>query len=83
MALLQTSVKHDGNHFGLLIYDEPTQHSIGAEDARAFFNNIIALGERCQVIAGITVNNADIKSVISNMDANSYKYIHIGEKAFV
>ena len=83
LALLQTSVKHDGNHFGLLIYDEPTQHSIGAEDARAFFNNIIALGERCQVIVGITVNNADIKSVISNMDANSYKYIHIGEKAFV
>lgn len=82
LALLQTSEKHGGNHLGILIFDEPTQHSIGAEDAKAFFDSIIALGERCQVIVGITVNNADIKNVISDMDSDSYKYIHIGEKAF-
>lgn len=82
LALLQTSKKHGGNHPGILIFDEPTQHSIGAEDAKAFFDSIIALGERCQVIVGITVNNADIKNVISDMDSDSYKYIHIGEKAF-
>lgn len=82
LALLQTSKKHGGNHPGILIFDEPTQHSIGAEDAKAFFDSIIALGERCQVIVGITVNNADIKNVISDMDSESYKYIHIGEKAF-
>lgn len=83
LALLQTSEKQSGNHPGLLIFDEPTQHSIGAEDANAFFKSIIALGNKCQVIVSITVNNADIKNVISNLEPEMYKYIHIGEKAFV
>lgn len=83
LALLQTSEKQIGNHPGVLIFDEPTQHSIGAEDANAFFKSIIALGNKCQVIVGITVNNADIKNVISNLEPERYKYIHIGEKAFV
>ena len=83
LALLQTSEKQSGNHPGLLIFDEPTQHSIGAEDANAFFKSIIVLGNKCQVIVGITVNNADIKNVISNLEPEMYKYIHIGEKAFV
>ena len=81
--MLQTSEKQSGNHPGLLIFDEPTQHSIGAEDANVFFKSIIALGNKCQVIVGITVNNADIKNVISNLEPERYKYIHIGEKAFV
>ncbi len=34
-------------------------------------------------IVGITVNNADIKNVISNIEPDMCKYIHIGEKAFV
>lgn len=83
LALLQTSEKQMGNHPGVIIFDEPTQHSIGAEDANAFFKSIIALGNKCQVIVGITVNNADIKNVISNLEPEMYKYIHIGEKAFV
>ena len=83
LALLQTSEKQIGNHPGVLIFDEPTQHSIGAEDTKAFFESIIALGKKCQVIVGITVNNADIKNVISNIEPDMCKYIHIGEKAFV
>ncbi len=83
LALLQTSEKQVGNHPGVLIFDEPTQHSIGAEDTKAFFESIIALGRKCQVIVGITVNNADIKNVISNIEPDMCKYIHIGEKAFV
>ncbi len=39
LALLQTSEKQIGNHPGVLIFDEPTQHSIGAEDANAFFKS--------------------------------------------
>ena len=83
LALLQTSEKQIGNHPGVLIFDEPTQHSIGAEDANTFFKSIISLGNKCQVIVGITVNNADIKNVISNLEPERYKHIHIGEKAFV
>lgn len=41
MALLQTSEKCGGNHPGLLIFDEPAQHSIGAVDTKAFFDSIL------------------------------------------
>jgi superfamily II DNA or RNA helicase len=83
LALLQTSKQHEGNHPGLIIFDEPTQHSIGADDAKAFFEQIIALQGNCQIIIGITVNTEEIKSAIENLDDKDYKYIHIGEKAFV
>jgi hypothetical protein len=59
MALLQTSNEYAGNHPGLLIFDEPAQHSIGAYDTKAFFDSIIKLGNNCQVIIGIAINNAD------------------------
>ncbi len=35
LALLQTSEKQIGNYLGVFIFDEPTQHSIGAEDVLA------------------------------------------------
>lgn len=83
LALLQTSKQYNGNHPGVVIFDEPTQHSIGADDAKAFFEKIVSLQGTCQIIIGITVNTEEIKNAIENMDDNDYKYIHIGNKAFV
>ena len=82
MSLLQTSEKHVQNHPGLLIFDEPAQHSIGAKDTKAFFDSILDLGQQCQVIIGITINNVDIRSVISQIDEDKCNLINIGEKAF-
>ena len=75
--------KYRGNHPGLIIFDEPTQHSIGADDAKAFFEKIVSLQGQCQIIIGITVNTEEIKSAIENMDDKDYKYIHIRNRAFV
>ena len=83
MALLQTSKECGGNHPGMLIFDEPAQHSIGADDTRAFFDSILKLGPDCQVIIGITINNADIRKVISEIEEDKCNLINIGEKAFV
>ena len=83
MALLQTSKECGGNHPGMLIFDEPAQHSIGADDTRAFFDSILKLGSDCQVIIGITINNADIRKVISEIEEDKCNLINIGEKAFV
>ena len=83
MALLQTSEKWGGNHPGLLIFDEPAQHSIGAVDTKAFFDSILNLGDNCQVIIGITINNADIREVISEIGEEKCNVVNIGEKAFV
>lgn len=82
MALLQTSEKCGGNHPGLLIFDEPAQHSIGAVDTKAFFDSILNLGDNCQVIIGITINNADIREVISEIGEEKCNVVNIGEKAF-
>ena len=83
MALLQTSEKCGGNHPGLLIFDEPAQRSIGAVDTKAFFDSILNLGDNCQVIIGITINNADIREVISEIGEEKCNVVNIGEKAFV
>lgn len=82
MALAQTSQTKGGNHPGMLIFDEPAQHSIGADDSRAFFNSIIKLGEDYQVIVGITINSNEVKNVIEQLDSNTYNMIHIKDRAF-
>ena len=83
LALLQTSEECEGNHLGIIVFDEPTQHSIGADDAKAFFEKIISLHGDYQIIIGITVNTEELKSTIENMDNKDYNYIHIINKAFV
>ena len=82
LALIQTSKEHNGNHPGILVFDEPAQHSIGAEDTEAFINSILELGEDSQVIVGITINNSDIRKTIESIGKEKYTFIHIGEKAF-
>lgn len=83
LALLQTSLKTEGNHPGLIIFDEPAQHSIGAEDAKALFDTIVSLSKNSQIIIGITINSKEIEHAIEQLETKNYKYIHIGEKAFV
>ena len=82
MALLQTSLDKQGNHFGILIFDEPAQHSIGSQDMEKFFNSILKYKD-CQVIIGITVNSKEIKEAIKKLDKNKYHLIKIGNKAFM
>ncbi|MBV7271634.1 hypothetical protein JMF89_04100 [Clostridiaceae bacterium UIB06] len=83
MALLQTSLAKQGNHFGSLIFDEPAQHSIGSEDMEKFFKSILSYGDACQVIIGITVNTDEIKDAIEKLEKDKYHLIKIGSKAFL
>lgn len=82
IALLQTSIECEGNHFGTVIFDEPAQHSINANDAKAFFDSIISIGDKCQVIIGMTINNSEIRKVISEIDMPNCTVVHISNKAF-
>lgn len=83
MALMQTSMEKGGNHVNMLIFDEPDQHSIVMKDLQKFFDSIIALKEKSQVILGITVRDKDTEVAISKLKKDDYHMIHIGEKAFV
>lgn len=82
VALMQTSMKKNGNHPTVLIFDEPNQHSIISQDMEEFFKNIISIGKTCQVIVGITVKDSDTKATIDKMPEGTYQLITIGNKAF-
>lgn len=82
MALLQTSIQLGGNHPGILIFDEPDQHSIVISDMEQFFKSIIEYGSTCQVLIGITIKDSDTKSAIAKLENDTYNIISIGTKAF-
>lgn len=82
IALMQTSIEKKGNHPGVIIFDEPNQHSIIPEDMEEFFKSLLDLGNTTQIIVGITVKDTDTKSEIEKLPAELYHIIHIANKAF-
>ena len=81
IALLQTSLEKEGNHPGLLIFDEPAQHSIVTSDMESLIQSVLDLKESAQVIVGITLNNEELKKSIENLPEDA-TIINIGERAF-
>ncbi|WP_372814952.1 hypothetical protein [Paenibacillus sp.] len=81
LALLQTSNEKAGNHPGVLIFDEPAQHSIVINDMEQFFNCIIKL-KKSQVIVGITIKDSDTRQAISKLPSEDYNLIRVPNKAF-
>lgn len=81
LSLLETSNEKSGNHPGILIFDEPAQHSIVINDMVKFFNHIIKLNNS-QVIVGITIKDTDTKEAINNLPSTSYNLVKVPNKAF-
>jgi hypothetical protein len=81
LSLLETSNEKYGNHPGVLIFDEPAQHSIVINDMVKFFNYIIKL-KSSQVIVGITIKDTDTREAINNLPSQSYNLIKVPYKAF-
>lgn len=82
IALMQTSIEKEGNHPGVIIFDEPNQHSIIPEDMENFFDSLLRLGNNTQIIVGITVKDTDTKSEIKKLPIELYHIIPIANKAF-
>ena len=82
IALLQTSLEKEGNHPGLLIFDEPAQHSIVTSDMESLIQSVLDLKGSAQVIVGITLNNEELKKSIENLPVEDATIINIGERAF-
>lgn len=82
IALLQVSIEKDGNHPGVIIFDEPKQHSIVPRDMESFINAIAELGASCQIITAITLESSELTEFVRNLtQAQCYK-IDIDGKAF-
>lgn len=82
LALLQVSSKDSGNHPGILIFDEPAQHSIVVNDMEEFLTRIINDFNKNQVIIGITVKDSDTRRVVRELPEGKYKLILVPNKAF-
>lgn len=82
IALLQTSLAKMGNHPGIIIFDEPAQHSIVTSDMESLIQSVLDIKGLAQVIVGITLNNEELKKFIENLSEEDTKIINIGEQAF-
>ena len=82
IALMQTSMEKKGNHPGVIIFDEPNQHSIIPEDMEEFFYSLLDLGKSTQIIVGITIKDTDTRLEIEKLPTELYHIIPIANKAF-
>ena len=82
MALLQVSIEKDGNHPGVIIFDEPAQQSIVPEDMKSFIETAVEIKRPFQIITAITLNSQELISIINGLDASSYHITKIEGKAF-
>lgn len=82
MALLQVSIEKEGNHPGVIIFDEPAQQSIVPEDMKSFIESVLEIKKPYQIITAITLNSQELISIINGLDASSHHKIQIEGKAF-
>jgi hypothetical protein len=82
MALVQVSIEKEGNHPGVVIFDEPAQQSIVPEDMKSFVDSARELAEKGQIIMAITLNSKELNDIIGGMEDDSYHKISITGKAF-
>ena len=62
------SNENDGNHLGLIVFDEPGQQSIENKDLFHFISDIINNYEQSQIIVAITLNNSQLEEYVKNLD---------------
>lgn len=82
MALLQVSIEKNGNHPGVIIFDEPAQQSIVPEDMKSFIKTVVEIKKSFQIITAITLNSQELVDIINNLDTSSYHKILIEGKSF-
>jgi hypothetical protein len=81
LGLLQVSNQMNGHHPGLIIFDEPAQHSIVKKDLEALFDRINNLHGYNQVIVAVTMNSSDLQRSLDEY-GKDHNVIALREKAF-
>lgn len=82
MALLQVSIEKNGNHPGVIVFDEPAQQSIVPEDMKSFIDSVVEINKPFQIIAAITLNSQELIRIINELDTSNHHKITIEGKAF-
>jgi predicted nucleic acid-binding Zn-ribbon protein len=81
LGLLETSNQLGGNHPGLILIDEPAQHSIVQSDLDSLFARIDELSGFNQVIVAVTINNSELRENLEGYSEN-HNIISLSSKAF-
>ncbi|MGN4127228.1 hypothetical protein ACMGD3_19790 [Lysinibacillus sphaericus] len=82
IALLQTSNELKGNHPGIIILDEPGQHSIIIDDVKSLFEELNNFNGVNQMIVGITMKESDTMDLIREEFKKGNNGIYIDTHAF-
>ena len=83
LALLATSLEKQGNHPAVVLFDEPAQHSIDADDVIALFDAINELPNCVEVILGITLNDAVVQeAAMARVESEKFNVVDVGEHSF-
>lgn len=83
IALLKTSLETQGNHPNIILFDEPAQHSIDADDVISLFDVINELPLNTQVIFGITLNDMTVRNAAyQRSSAGELTIIDVGGHSF-
>ena len=73
MALLQVSIEKNGNHPGIIIFDEPAQQSIVPQDMDSFIKSTALLRASSQIIMAITLNSHELIQIIDSLEQGTYQ----------
>lgn len=82
LGLMKTSDKYSGNHLGIVIFDEPKQHSIHEKDMIQFFDEVIGFRNN-QIIIGFTQDQLESpQDFFDTLKQRGCNIIDLGTKAF-
>lgn len=78
LALLQTSIEHNTNHWGLIIYDEPEQQQMKEASSDSLYKEIASIpSDKFQVIIA---TSAPVDITTSRLKNLPHKLIEFGDK---
>lgn len=78
IALMQTSLKDNGNHPYLLMFDEPKQQDMSEDGFRTFMRKLSEFTSE-QILVFASFENKE-ESFLSTTEGLTYNLIHIKEK---
>jgi hypothetical protein len=78
LSLLVTSMMHNGNHWGVIIFDEPEQQKMGEASSDALYKAIAEISpDEFQVILA---TSASVEKTSDRLQGLPYKLIEFGDK---
>ncbi|MCG3743185.1 hypothetical protein EXA18_06735 [Vibrio cincinnatiensis] len=81
ISLYKASANTRGNHMGILLFDEPAQHSMSTKSVNAMLETLSTTrGLQSIVAASFDENEETFSSSVAGLDSNTYRLIRLPRK---